>query len=83
LYVKLELRAITNSHLIRDSPVMISSTIPSAKYSCAESSLMFWNGSTAIEGLSGSASRADGRSGTAGSAAGVGLASAGTPTSSE
>ena len=35
---------------------MISSTIPSAKYSCSGSPLMFWNGSTAIDGLSGSGS---------------------------
>ena len=42
--MKLELRAITNSHLIRDKPVMISSTTPSAKYSCSGSPLMFWNG---------------------------------------
>jgi hypothetical protein len=53
--MKLELRAITNSHLIRDKPVMISSTTPSAKYSCSGSPLMFWNANTAIEGLSGSA----------------------------
>ena len=45
--------AITNSHLIRDSPVLMSSTIPSAKYSCSGSPLMFWRGRTAIEGLSG------------------------------
>src|ERR1700687_939280 len=55
LYVKLELRAITNSDLKRDSAVMMSSTMPSAKYSCSGSPDMFWNGSTAIEGLSGSA----------------------------
>ena len=54
--MKVELRAITNSHLIRDSPVVMSSTMPSAKYSCSGSPLMFWNGSTAIDGLSGSAS---------------------------
>ena len=53
LYMKLELRAITNSHLMRDNPVVMSSTIPSAKYSCSGSPLMFWKGSTAIEGLSG------------------------------
>ena len=35
---------------------MISSTIPSAKYSCSGSPLMFWNGRTAMEGLSGSGS---------------------------
>ena len=32
---------------------MISSTIPSAKYSCSGSPLRFWNGKTAIDGLSG------------------------------
>ena len=31
LYTKLELRAMTNSHLIRERPVTMSSTIPSAK----------------------------------------------------
>ena len=31
---------------------MMSSTTPSAKYSCSGSPLMFVNGSTAIEGLS-------------------------------
>jgi hypothetical protein len=36
-----ELRAITNSDLKRDSAVMMSSTIPSAKYSCSGSPLMF------------------------------------------
>ena len=35
---------------------MMSSAIPSAKNSCSASPLMFWNGSTAIEGLSGKAS---------------------------
>src|SRR5215471_10593321 len=55
LYVKLELRAITNSDLKRDSAVMMSSTMPSAKYSCSGSPLMFWKGRTAIEGLSGRA----------------------------
>src|SRR5262249_48373947 len=53
LYVKLELRAMTKSQRMRDSAVMISSTIPSAKYSCSGSPLIFWNGSTAIDGLSG------------------------------
>ena len=32
---------------------MISSTVPSAKYSCSGSPPRFWNGSTAIDGLSG------------------------------
>src|SRR6266446_10902903 len=45
---------MTNSHRMRESAVMISSTIPSAKYSCSGSPLIFWNGSTAIDGLSGS-----------------------------
>src|SRR6516225_3002994 len=35
---------------------MMSSAMPSAKYSCSGSPLMFWNGSTAIDGLSGKAS---------------------------
>ena len=34
---------------------MISSTMPSTKYSCSGSPLMFWNGKTAIDGLSGNA----------------------------
>ena len=51
-----ELRAMTNSDRIRDRAVMMSSTMPSAKYSCSGSPLMFWNGSTAIEALSGSGS---------------------------
>ncbi len=54
--MKLELRAITNSDWKRDSAVMMSSTRPSTKYSCSGSPLMFWNGSTAIDGLSGSGS---------------------------
>ena len=37
---------------MRDSAVMISSTMPSTKYSCSGSPLMFWNGRTAIDGLS-------------------------------
>src|SRR4029079_15201284 len=58
LKVKLELRAITNSHLNRESAVMITSTIPSAKYSCSGSPLMFSNGSTAIAGFVGWVQRA-------------------------
>jgi len=34
--MNVELREITKSHLIRESPVMISATIPSAKYSCSD-----------------------------------------------
>jgi len=33
---------------------MISSTIPSAKYCCSGSPLIFWNGKTALGGVSGS-----------------------------
>jgi hypothetical protein len=41
---------------MRERAVIISSTMPSAKYSCSGSPLMFWNGKTAIDGLSGSGS---------------------------
>jgi len=44
---------MTNSQRKRESAVVMSSTKPSAKYSCSASPLMFWNGRTAIEGLSG------------------------------
>src|SRR6516164_3935467 len=47
---------MTKSQRMRESAVVISSTMPSAKYSCSGSPLMFWNGNTAIEGLSGSSS---------------------------
>ena len=60
LYVKLELRAITNSQRMRDSAVMISSTMPSAKYSCSGSLLILAKGNTAIDGLSGSGNAAPG-----------------------
>src|SRR6266446_6152293 len=40
---------------MRESAAMISSTMPSTKYSCSGSPLIFANGSTAIDGLSGSA----------------------------
>src|SRR6516225_8027827 len=46
---------MTNSQRIRESAVMISSTMPSAKYSCSGSPLISANGSTAIDGLSGRA----------------------------
>ena len=45
---------MTKNHGCRDRPVMMSSVSPSAKYSCSGSPPMFWNGRTAIEGLSGS-----------------------------
>src|SRR5262249_38476107 len=56
LYVKLELRAMTKSQRMRLSAVMISSTIPSAKYSCSGSPLILAKGNTAMDGLSGSGS---------------------------
>src|SRR3954468_22084991 len=61
LYVKLELRAITNSQRIRDNAEMMSSTTPSVKYSCSASPLRFTNGKAAMDGLSGrgSASASD------------------------
>ena len=45
---------MTNSQRVRESAVMMSSTMPSAKYSCSGSLLKFVNGKTAIEGPSGS-----------------------------
>ena len=51
--MKLELRAMTNSQRMRDKAVMMSSTTPSAKYSCSGSPLRFRNGKAAMEGLSG------------------------------
>jgi hypothetical protein len=44
---------MTNSHLMRESPAMMSSTMPSAKYSCSGSPLRLVKGKTATEGLSG------------------------------
>ena len=49
---------MTKNAEMRDSAVMMSSTRPSTKYSCSGSPLMFWNGITATEGLSGNASAA-------------------------
>jgi hypothetical protein len=46
---------IASSQVMRDSAVMMSSTMPSAKYFCSASPLMLVNGSTAIEGFSGRA----------------------------
>ena len=53
LYVNEELRAITKNHRSLDSAVMMSSLIPSEKYSCSRSPLMLLKGSTAIAGRSG------------------------------
>src|SRR6266581_9762581 len=47
--------AITKSQQMRESAVMISSTIPSTKYSCSGSPLMLAKGNTAIDGLPGMA----------------------------
>jgi hypothetical protein len=60
LYAKLEFRAITNSQGSREIAVVISSTMPSAKYSCSGSPLILAKGSTAIDGLSGSGNAAGG-----------------------
>ena len=49
---------MTNSERKRDNSVMMSSVMPSVKYSCSGSPLIFWNGNTATEGLSGRASGA-------------------------
>ena len=43
---------------MRDNAVIISSTMPSAKYSCSGSPLKLSKGSTAIDGLSGSGEKA-------------------------
>jgi len=45
---------------MRDKPVMMSSTIPSVKYSCSVSPLKFENGSTAIDGFPGTGRAIDG-----------------------
>jgi len=45
---------MTKNQCQRDNAVMMSSAIPSAKYSCSGSPDMLANGSTAIEGRSGS-----------------------------
>ena len=48
-----ELRAMTNSPEAFDRSVMMSSVMPSEKYCCSGSPLMFSKGSTAMDGLSG------------------------------
>ena len=57
LKVNDELRAMTKSCDSFDSAVMMSSEMPSAKYSCSASPLMLAKGSTAIDGLSGGGRR--------------------------
>ena len=49
LKVKAVLRAITSSAETFDKSVVMSSLMPSLKYSCSGSPLMFWNGSTQTE----------------------------------
>jgi hypothetical protein len=49
-----ELRAITKNQRSLDSAVMMSSLIPSEKYSCSGSPLILVKGSTAMAGRSGS-----------------------------
>ncbi|HJQ55302.1 MAG TPA: hypothetical protein VJ890_00260, partial [Vineibacter sp.] len=69
------MRAITNSRGLFDNAVMISSTMPSLKYSCSGSPLMLLNGSTAIDGRFGKLSAAsDGAGGIAAAAPGATLA---------
>ena len=49
--MKLEFRSITNNALTRDNSVMMSSAMPSAKYSHAGSPLRLPKGMTATDGL--------------------------------
>ena len=51
--MKDELRAITKNQRNLDNAVMMSSLMPSEKYSCSESPLMLMKGSTAMAGRSG------------------------------
>ena len=44
---------MTNNSRNRDSSVMMSSVMPSLKYSCSGSPLILVKGSTAIEGFDG------------------------------
>ena len=62
-----ELRAITKNQRSFDSAVMMSSLMPSEKYSCSGSSLMLTKGSTAIDGPA--RQRRDGRLASTGGAA--------------
>ena len=60
--MKDELRAITKNQRTRDSAVMMSSLIPSEKYSCSPSPLMLSKASTAIAGRSGTGNARGGAS---------------------
>ena len=55
---------MTKKPLNLDSEVIMSSAIPSAKYSCSGSLLMFANGNTAIDGFSGNGNGASDTAGT-------------------
>ena len=52
---------MTNRPETFERSVIRSSVMPSAKYSCSGSPLMFWNGRTAMDGFSGSAGGGDRR----------------------
>ena len=52
---------MTKSQCNLESAVMMSSAIPSAKYSCSEFPLIFWKARTAIDGLSGNDSEGHGQ----------------------
>src|SRR3990170_8652361 len=54
-YVNAVLRAITCRPEILERSVMMSSVMPSEKYSCSGSPLMLLKGNTAIDGRSGAA----------------------------
>jgi len=56
---------MTNSPGVLDTSVMMSSVMPSAKYSCSGSPDMLVNGSTASEGFSGGRSAGSGGAGAA------------------
>ena len=60
--MKDELRAITKNQRSFDSAVMMSSLIPSEKYSCSGSPLMLSKASTAMAGRSGIGDAAAARS---------------------
>src|SRR5882757_9482773 len=57
--MKEELRAITKNQRSFDSAVMMSSLMPSEKYSCSESPLILLKGSTAMAGRSGNGTAGD------------------------
>jgi hypothetical protein len=66
--VKAELREMTKREEVPERAVVRSSVIPSAKYSCSGSPLMFAKGNTTIEGRSGRAGASEGKTPRASSA---------------